>query len=124
MSVKAQHSPVRTVIFPNVAGQRYTLRVYDTHRNDTRGCSILSYALHRGFAADAVLLFEGDDFAGSPMHADDSDATMGALLGFLTLRPGDTDAEYFAAYTPRQLDFAATEAEALALAVYDRFGSR
>ena len=39
------------------------------------------------------------------MHADDADATLRALLGFLTLRPGDTDADYFDGYTQRQRAF-------------------
>lgn len=38
---------------------------------------------------------------------------MGALLGFLALRPGDTDAEYFERYTPEQLDFAAEHGDEL-----------
>ena len=56
-----------------------------------------------------AVLFHGDDFGPSPMHADDSDATLRALLGFLTLRPGDTDREYFAHYTPRQRAFAESD---------------
>jgi len=50
-------------------------------------------------------LFEGADFAGSPMVADDSDACLATLLTFLTLRPGDTDRDYFDDYTPEQLDW-------------------
>jgi len=39
---------------------------------------------------------------------------MRALLGFLTLRPGDTDVEYFDAYTPEQMEFAESyECEAM-----------
>jgi hypothetical protein len=52
---------------------------------------------------DGWIIFEGEDFAGSPMDADDSDETVAALLTFLTLRRGDTDAEYFESYTPEQL---------------------
>jgi hypothetical protein len=28
------------------------------------------------------------------------------VIGFLTLRPGDTESDYFEAYTERQLEFA------------------
>jgi hypothetical protein len=67
-------------------------------------------------------LFEGQDFGCSPICATDSDATVECLMGFLTLKPGDTDREYFAGYTERQRDFCSEHAEALAIAVMDRFG--
>jgi hypothetical protein len=70
----------------------------------------------------SVVIFEGEDFAGSPMDGDDSDATMQALMGFLTLRPGDTDAEFFASDTEVQRDYRDHHAEALAMVVMDRFG--
>ncbi len=119
--IAARDTSIRTVIFPNVQGKRYTLHTWDSGRLDTRGCTYIRYELREGFGDTSAVLFEGEDFAGSPMHADDADATMAALLGFLTLRPGDTDADYFAAYTPEQLAWAESDAEALALAVDDRF---
>jgi hypothetical protein len=67
-------------------------------------------------------LFEGEDFACSPCHAIDSDECIASLMGFLTLRPGDTDAEYFESYTPQQIDYCEQHAEALAGEVYSRFG--
>jgi hypothetical protein len=45
-----------------------------------------------------------------------------ALMGFLTLRPGDTDDEYFDRYTPDQLAFADEHGEFLGLEVEMRFG--
>ncbi len=122
--VAARGTPIRTVIFPNVAGTRYTLRTWDSGRLDARGCTVIRYELRKGFGDTSSVLFEGEDFVGSPMHADDADETMAGLLGFLTLRPGDTDADYFAAYTPEQLAWAESHAEALALAVADRFCPR
>jgi hypothetical protein len=65
-------------------------------------------------APNGTVLFEGDQFRPSPLHADDSDETLYALLAFLTLRPGDTDAEYFADYTAAQMAFAEGDAEQLA----------
>ena len=38
--------------------------------------------------------------------------TLAGLVAF-ALRPGDTDAEYFANYTPAQLEFAESDAEEL-----------
>jgi hypothetical protein len=49
------------------------------------------------------------------MHATDSNETLRALLGFLTLKPGDTDREYFDDYTPAQMAFAQGDAEMLSL---------
>lgn len=92
----------------------HVLRTYDTHR--TRGGrTCIGYTFSDPSGA---VLFAGEDFRPSPMHADDSDATLRGLLGFLTLRPGDTDAEYFADYTPAQLAFAASDTCQLLAFIY------
>jgi len=90
----------------------YRLKMWDTYETDRHGKSILGYEF---FDREGNLLFTGEDFSPSPMHAIDSDDSVRALLGFLTLRPGDTDEEYFAEYTPEQIDFAETDAESLQL---------
>ncbi len=79
----------------------FTLRMWDTGARDWRGQTSLSYELKDG----RKVIFSGGDFAGSPMHADDSLETVAALLSFLTLKPGDTDREYFDAYTEAQMDW-------------------
>ena len=94
----------------DVEGFRLTL--WATTRTDWRGQTRLGYRFHD---RNGAVLFEGEDFCGSPMHADDSDETLRALLGFLTLKPGDTDRDYFDDYTEDQMDFAQTDAEALAV---------
>jgi hypothetical protein len=68
-----------------------------------------------------VIVFKGDDFLASPCHADDADATVEALMSFLTLRPGDTDAEYFDSYTDAQRQYCDDHAESLAATVEDWF---
>src|SRR5262249_36783349 len=78
---------------------------------DRRGQTRLAYR----FSDSGKLIFEGSDFAGSPLHADDSDETIAALLSFLALRPDDTDAEYFERYSPEQLDWCQANGEELAL---------
>ena len=98
----------------------FALTMWAEPRMDRRGQTIIGYRLTQSHPRR--VLFEGTDFTGSPLHADDSNQTVGALLGFLTLRPGDTDADYFAQYTPAQTEFCEQHAEALACAVYDRFG--
>jgi hypothetical protein len=79
----------------------FWLVMYDTNRRDSRGQSYIGYRFYHG----TELIFSGEDFSGSPMHADDSDATVASLLHFLSLRPGDTDQEYFESYTQRQLEW-------------------
>ena len=77
----------------------FTLRLFDTGKYHSRGTAMLAYTLKD----KGTLIFEGDDFSSSPMHAIDSLETVTSLLGFLTLRPGDTDREYFDKYTPAQM---------------------
>ena len=108
-----KHAPIGHDAFDSLRHVRlesgHTLRTWDTGR--TRGTGMMArtrigYELRDPCGA---VLFRGEDFGPSPMHADDSDATLRALLGFLTLRPGDTDRDYFADYTPAQLAFATSD---------------
>jgi hypothetical protein len=62
-----------------------------------------------------TVLFEGSDYSPSPMTAIDSDEAVRGLLGFLTLKPGDTDDGYFEKYTDEQKSFADSSAEGLSL---------
>ncbi len=68
------------------------------------------------------LIFDGDDFYPSPLYAYDDDHAVAALLGFLALQPGDTDAAYFTRYTEPQLEWAKRRGEALKLAALHCFG--
>lgn len=114
------HDQIRRVIFSPYgrrSGNHFTLTMFDVGRR-TDGKNGIGYVLrHRG-----KVLFIGDDFGCSPMHAIDSDAAVRDLMGFLTLRPGDTDDEYFHDYAQAQLDYCSEHAEALSMTVYDRFG--
>ena len=105
-------------------GPRFVLKTFDTGRPNN-GHHLLSYELWQVDSPPArvrMLLFRGEDFGCSPLHAIDSDESCAALLSFLTLRPGDTDAEYFDDYTPAQLNFAEQHAEALSAECFARFG--
>ena len=77
----------RVDVFDVSEGVRFTLKTWDTDRSDHMGKSIVAYVLQ---GPDGVI-FEGCDFACSPLHATDSDDCISALLGFLTLRRGDVD---------------------------------
>lgn len=89
----------------------FKLVMWGTDRTDSRGQTVIAYE----FFHDGKLVFQGEDFCGSPMHADDADETVAALLSFLALRPGDTDEEYFEKYTPEQMEFAETHGEYLGI---------
>lgn len=84
--------------------------------------------LHRGgpqqrlayvFRQDGNVIFRGADFGCSPMNAIDSAECIIALLGFLSLQDGDTDDDYFADYTPEQLEWRDEYAEALSMYALD-----
>lgn len=95
-------------------GPTFHIETWDTGRYDKRGQTIIRYELLKLDRGLGTIIFEGEDFCGSPLHADDSPETLRSLLSFLTLRPGDTDPSYFKDYTKEQLDFANNHAEAIA----------
>jgi hypothetical protein len=72
------------------------------------------------FSDQGKMIFQGEDFKPSPLYAIDSLAAVYGLLSFLSLRPGDTDKEYFKDYTPDQINWCTSiRAEYLALLVSD-----
>ena len=119
---------VRLTPYRKGYGPRFTLTITDTGRTDHLGKFVLGYRLvqigntRTPDGRSRRVIFEGEDFACSPLHAIDSDDTIASLLGFLTLRPGDTDAEYFANYTDVQREYCDLHAETLAVEVSARFG--
>jgi len=118
---------IRTVHFrPYLKGKGPTFKlvVYDLNSTDHMGKNELGYCLtqREPGGRKSQVVFEGSDFACSPLHGVDEDATVKALMGFLTLRPGDTDKEYFDKYTEAQLEFASAHSESLWCAVETRFG--
>ena len=98
--------------------EEFYLVLYDTNRTNNYGKNILAYQLYDKTYGEQPI-FQGDDFACSPLHAIDSDNTIASLLGFLSLQPGDTDQEYFQTYTPKQLQWAKTRAQELQILVYE-----
>jgi len=93
----------------------FRLELWDTYKSDSLGKIILRYEFYH----DGILIFQGKDFAKSPLHAIDSDDCVFSLLSFLSLCPGDTDAEYFDAYTPSQIKWRDEHAGDLAMLVYE-----
>lgn len=105
---------------PNM-GPRFTLTLWDTYQRGADGKSRLAYRLNRHENGTTTTIFSGADFCCSPCHCVDSDCTIESIMGFLTLRPGDTDSEYFDDYTPAQLEFCENDAEALYCVVDSRY---
>lgn len=104
-------------------GPVFRLTLWATSARDWRGQTVIAYRFESKEvgAKSYSVLFEGSDFAGSPMNADDSDSTLYGLLGFLTCKPGDTDSEYFADYTEAQMAFAQAHAETIACMIPEGF---
>ena len=88
----------------------YTLEIFN-YNSARKGRALLSY--HFYHIND--LIFEGREFSPSPFYHYASDKSIGALLGFLSLKPGDTDKEYFEDYTQQQLAFVIQHGEYLSL---------
>jgi hypothetical protein len=84
----------------------HTLRTWDTGESAGNGMMARTRIGYELCGPDGARIFRGADFRCSPLYAIDSDDTLRGLLGFLTLRPGDTDGEYFDGYTPAQRAFA------------------
>lgn len=102
----------------------FKLELFDTGRTNeywgSPGKSVLGYRFYDG----SELMFERENFHCSPLHAIDSDATLASLLGFLSLKPGDTDSEYFMDYTPVQLAWCRRRGEELGILAYELEESR
>ncbi len=90
-------------------GPTFTLRLYYL------GGERIGYTLAQHDHSKTAILFEGSDFRPSPLHSIDGDESVASLMNFLTLRKGDTDAEYFDNYTPAQIEFTEQHAEALSM---------
>ena len=86
----------------------FELFIFHTHQKRD-GKWRMAYVL---FDEDEVV-FKGDDFF-SPNDLDEK-WNVAELLGFLSLRDGDTDDEYFESYTPEQIAWRDERAEELSL---------
>lgn len=89
----------------------YRLQLFDKNLPTGKyGHTTLSYKF---ISPEGKVIFEGDDYGVPRGQAVDSDETVRGLLGFLTIRPGDTDDEYFDNYTEDQLSFANDKGESM-----------
>lgn len=81
----------------------YTVTLKALNRRDRHNHIMVAYEF---ITPEGETLFKGEDLGASPMHAPESLDSAKALLSFLTLKPGDTDADYFDSYTLRQMEWA------------------
>lgn len=95
----------------------YCLLLWDTNKKmrDDGPHHRLAYQ----FFHEDKLIFQGEDFGCSPLNGIDSDKCVASLLWFLSLRPGDTDKEYFKDYTREQMDFARHHGEDLSMYAHE-----
>jgi hypothetical protein len=101
----------------------YELRLFDGG-TDSEGRDLLAYSFTDRRFPDGRRLFTGADYRPSPLHAVDSLESIAGLLGFLSLREGDTDGEYFDTYNERQLAWRDSgRAEELQLIVHELEGN-
>lgn len=98
-------------------GPRFCLTIYDTYNRDNLNKNVLAYRL----TMNGKELFAGADFSCAPSHAIDGNGCVESIMGFLTLRPGDTDDEYFDKYTTAQKVYCDRWAETLNCEVQARF---
>jgi hypothetical protein len=91
------------------------LYLFHAGKQDHAGRDILAYRFYDG----PYTIFEGMDFSNSPLNALDSPETISAMLSFLSLEEGDTDAEYFEDYSSDQLEWRDARAEDLKNSMYD-----
>lgn len=96
----------------------FTLTTWDTGRTMPLGHSVIGYRL----SCAGVTVFSGEDFGCAGHVPIDSDKCLASLMSFLTLRPGDTDYDYFAGYSREQLEFAQSFGEEMAIYCAERFG--
>lgn len=125
MSAAVSYAPEkeRTVRFSPYRkgmGPTFTLELYDVNCHDSAGRWGVGYRLKMGGETVFECLTAKDAVYGH--HSVDGDEAVKNVMGWLTLRPGDTDADYFTGYTEPQKRFAEEHAEALHGEVVARFG--
>lgn len=104
-------------------GPTFTLRVFELGGRDSSiHHTNVGYKLTMTEGNKSTVIFEGDD-VGIPNHtAIDSDDAVNHIMGWLTLREGDTDSEFFENDTEIQKEYRNNHAESLSMEVMNRFG--
>lgn len=80
----------------------YKLTLQALGRRDSYNHEMVRYVFS---APNGDVIFSGDDFGASPLHDTEGEESAKSLLGFLTLKVGDVDEDYFQNYTDKQKEF-------------------
>ena len=108
---------VRLAPYREGCGPTFEFVTWDTNKRARTGQYEIGFALFVGEDENPIMHTEGCGV--SPMDAIDSDAAVRGALHWATLKPGDTDAEFFADYTEEQLTFLGAHADALGTYAYE-----
>lgn len=101
--------------------KQVSLSLYDTGKTDNYGKTNIGYRL----TVKGKVIFQSKDFHCSCLVAIDSRECADELMGFLTLKKGDTDKEYFDEYTPAQLEWSESDlCQEAILEIHDREEAR
>lgn len=97
------------------------IHAYDANRTDPNtGHMRIDAELRQG---GKVIFGRGDTYcAVNRWTAIDSDAAKALVLSLFAMKPGDTDPDYFASYTPEQLEWASANGEYLSMVAEERYG--
>jgi hypothetical protein len=71
------------------------------------------------FYYQGKIIFQGTEFELSPLHKVGSKECTNHLLSFISLKPGDTDEDWFNSYTSEQLEFVTKHGEELSILAHD-----
>ena len=112
---------IRRYYFTCANGNKYSLKLSCDFKTRLDGKYQVNYLFKRCNTYNNNILFGGNDSYASPMINNPIGIKSAmSLLGFLTLKEGDTDKEYFDNYSPSQLEFSQSyDCEELQLIVYD-----
>lgn len=115
-------------------GTRLYIQAEHTGRYESRGTSIITIqAIHTGLRPlidgwnkfRCILWKSGETWCSpSPLHEDDSDAVKALVTSLVSIKPGDTDSDYFAHHTPEQLAFCERYGEELSMLSEERYGQQ
>ena len=71
-----------------------------------------------------IIFPRGATWCGIPGHQTiDGPMARETVLSLFAMKPGDTDRDYFSAYTPEQLEWAVANGEHLSMVAEDRYGA-
>jgi hypothetical protein len=114
--------PVRVARFRPYTGDQGegTLILWDGNARDEAGRYCVQFRLLWSTMPEPLFDVDAGPFHG---HVSvDGDKAIVGVMGFLCLKPGDTDPDYFDKYTPAQLEWAETHAESVSCEVMARYG--